>query len=301
MSGSFPSGPTEAYFGDALRSSLIEWAQQCHDRSGLAVAPHFPYPTGEVAAAIVNGVIDAVELYPTGAGFDNLRFLDWYRCLNCGFRLPAVGGTDKMGAYSALGSIRTYANLGQEEFSFANWARAVRAGNTFTTTGPLLLFQVEGRVPGEEIVLRAGGATLEARVEARSFVPFERVEIVFNGTVVASRERPGGARKLEWAERIQVPGPGWLAARCASRIGPATRFYTGTAAHTSPVYVVVRGQELFSHPAAAYLLTLIEGAQTWVEDMATRPDPASFERIRRGLAQAHSVLDERMRRHRHPA
>src|SRR5207247_5481860 len=54
-------------------------------------------------------------------------------------RWTGVGGTDKIGAYMPVGAKRTYAYLGQEEFTFDNWAAAVRKGNTFMTTGPLLL------------------------------------------------------------------------------------------------------------------------------------------------------------------
>ena len=100
---------------------------------------------------MVLGKLDAVELWPQrpdGAQpghFNFLRFLDWYRYLNCGYRLPAVGGTDKMGAYMPVGANRAYAHIGEEEFNFANWAKAVRSGNTFVTSGPLLVFQADGR------------------------------------------------------------------------------------------------------------------------------------------------------------
>jgi hypothetical protein len=182
------SGPEESYLGDPLWSSLAEWADACRQREGLAVAVHFPYPTAEIAADIVLGKIDAVELWPQDGNFNSLRFLDWYRYLNCGYRLPAVGGTDKMGAYMPAGANRTYANLGQEEFNFANWAKSVRQGNTFVTSGPLLFFQAEGHPPGAEIKLGTGGGTVEVQAEAKSFVPFHRLEIISNGRVVASRE-----------------------------------------------------------------------------------------------------------------
>ena len=48
-------GPSEGYLGDPLWSSLADWADACRQRAGLAVAVHFPYPTGEIAADIVLG------------------------------------------------------------------------------------------------------------------------------------------------------------------------------------------------------------------------------------------------------
>jgi hypothetical protein len=291
LSGSAPFGPDDAYFGEPLRTTMADWTDACRARDGLAVAVHFPYPPGELAADVVLGKIDAVEVVIRGQQFNSLRVLDWYRYLNCGYRLPVVGGTDKMSADVAVGAIRTYAYLGQEEFGFPSWARAVRAGNTFTTTGPLLFFQADGRTPGSDITMRSGGGSVEVRAEARSAVPLHRVEIVLNGRVVATREDAGGARELTLRENVRVPGPGWLAARCASRYG--------TAAHTSPVYIRVPGEEAFSMRAAAYMLTLIEGTQGWVENLVTRPDAATLEHIRAVLRDAHARLHSRMQKHSH--
>ena len=293
------SGPEESVLGDPLWSSLAEWAETCREREGLAVGAHFPYPTGEVAADVVMGKLDAVELYPGNAGFNTLGFLDWYRYLNCGYRLPAVAGTDKMGANQAVGANRCYANLGDREFSFQNWARAVRKGNTFTTTGPLLLFQADGHVPGDEIKFRAGGGTVEVQARATCFLPFHRLEIVLNGDVVAFREEPTGTREMILMEEVFVPGPGWLAARCSSRLtnwarDPDGPFPTQIVAHTSPVYVVVPGQQLFSPVAAAYFLTLIDGAQAWVETLATRPDAERFQKILHFFNSARDVLHRRL-------
>lgn len=295
------SGPDESYLGDPLWNSLAEWSDACRQRGGLTVGAHFPYPTAEIAADVVLGKIDALEIWPQGpegggpaAHFNNLRFLDWYRYLNCGYRLPAVGGTDKMGAYMPAGTNRAYAFTGQQEFTFANWAKAVRGGNTFVTSGPLLLLQVDGHFPGEEITLSSGGGTVEVQVKATSFVPFHRLEIVVNGQVVASRDDAQGTREMAFNEKTRVAGPGWLAARCSSRLGPVTNWEFKVQAHTSPVYFVQPPQELFSPVAAAYMLTLIEGAQVWAETLATRPDPERFSRVLNVFADARERLHQRL-------
>jgi hypothetical protein len=288
-------GPEESTIGAPLWNSLAEWADACRKREGLVVAVHFPYPTAELAADVVLGKIDAVELWPVPMNdfFNNLRFQDWYRYLNCGYRLPVVGGTDKMGAWTPPGSNRCYAYLGQEEFSFSSWARAVRGGNTFMTSGPLLFFQADGKPPGSEISLRAGGATIEVQAHVDSFVPVHRLEVVMNGRVVASREEPAGTRKLDLKEKVKVSGSCWLAARCASRFIGVMH----VAAHTSPVYVQAAGQELFSGTVAAYLLTLIDGAETWVRTLATRPDRERFEQVLKTFTDAREILHRRMHRH----
>jgi hypothetical protein len=290
-------GAEESRIGEPVWKSLSEWADSCRRREGVVVAVHFPYPTGELAADIVLGKIDAVELSPMSLGehFNNLRFLDWYRYLNCGYRLPCVGGTDKMGAWIPAGASRAYAYLGGEEFNFPNWAKAIRGGNTFMTSGPLIFFQADGKPPGSEIALKAGGANIEVRAEVRSYVPVHCLDVVMNGQVVSSREESSGAKTLTLNDRIQVPGPGWLAARCASRLDP-----TGSlriAAHTSPVYLRVPDHDLFSPSAAAYMLTLIEGAETWVKNLATRPEPEQLARISRVFTEARDRLHHRMHQH----
>ena len=299
-------GPTESYLGDPLWTSMAEWADVCRQRQGLAVAVHFPYPTGEIAADIVLGKIDAVEIWPqddaelhskTMEEFETLRYLDWYHYLNCGYRLPAVAGTDKMGAYIAAGTNRVYAYLGQQEFNYPNFAKAVRAGNTFATSGPLLMFHADGRPPGAEITLGAGGGTIEVTADAQCFVPIHRLEVVLNGKVVASRNEPAGARTLRLTEKIKVEGPGWLAARCSSESGPTSSWRFKIAAHTSPVYVQVPGRELFSPEAATYFLQLIDGAQLYVDTLATRADPETHGRIRKVYTDARAALHRRMHQH----
>jgi hypothetical protein len=296
-------GPEEAYIGDPLWSSMAEWADVCHQRGGLVVSPHFPYPMGEIATDIVLGKIDAVEILPHDdpaiqfhplEQFNSLRYVNWYHYLNCGYRLPAVSGTDKMGANVPVGANRVYVYLGQQEFNYPNYAKAVRAGNTFATSGPLLIFHADGRSPGEEIRLGAGGGTIEVTADAQSFVPFHRLEVVYNGKIVAAREEAAGARSLRLVEKIQVPGPGWLAARCASQLGPTTDWNFKIAAHTSPVYLQVPGQELFSTEAAAYLLNLIEGAQMYVARLATRPGAETFAKTLKVYADARAALHRRM-------
>jgi hypothetical protein len=76
LSGAFPSSSDESYFGEALWNTLADWTDACRAREGLAIAVHFPYPTAELAADIVLGKIDAVELRGTNEHFNNLRFLD---------------------------------------------------------------------------------------------------------------------------------------------------------------------------------------------------------------------------------
>jgi len=165
------------------------------------------------------------------------------------------------------------------------------------TSGPLLFFQAEGHPPGAEIKMGAGGGTVEVQAGAKSFVPFHHLEVILNGRVVASREEREGVREMTLKKNVPVPGAGWLAACCSSRHGPTTEWGFSISAHSSPVYVVVPWEELFSALAIAYLLTLVEGAETWVDNLATRPDPEQFQRVRNVFQDARANLHRRLHEH----
>jgi hypothetical protein len=158
-------GPDESALGDPVEALLTEWARQCRKQGGLVIVPHFPNPRAEHAAAIVSGDVDGVEMTSWGrlyGGIDPYSLVDWYRYLNCGYRVAAVGGTDKMTANTAVGTMRTYARVGNDKpFDYPSWMEAVRRAETFVTYGPLLELSVGGRPMGSRIELPAGGGTLE--------------------------------------------------------------------------------------------------------------------------------------------
>ncbi len=192
-------GPAESALGDPVEVLLTEWAQQCRAQGGLVVLPHFPYPRCENAATIVEGEADAVEMTSWGDlyfGIDPYSLADWYRYLNCGYPVPAVGGTDKMSADTAVGTIRTYARIPLDEpFTYPAWMEAVRRGETFVTYGPLLEFTVDGQPMGGQVELPAGGGSVDVHWQVDTVtVPISRVELIVNGEIresVAAGAGPG--------------------------------------------------------------------------------------------------------------
>jgi hypothetical protein len=325
-------GVDESYLGDPTWTTLSEWSDEARRKDGVVVIPHFPNPYCEVAADIVLGKIDAVELNMAAWA---LQLHEWYRYLSCGYRVAAVGGTDKMAANMPVGAIRTYARLTEAQlaapFTYEAWAAAVRAGRTFTTTGPLVDLRVEGRVPGDEIQLPADGGTLHVEVVAESVVPFEALELVVNGAVAAAEThvlatvagapegagghvgtdgRPNGPAGTGTAMLgttytcrlslpLRVPGSAWIAARVRSGMEGWIGSPRRVAAHTSPVYVVAGGQELFSPGDATFMLTLLEGGLTWLDTLSIPADPERHARARRVFEDARAHLHGRLHRHGH--
>ncbi len=290
------AGPPEARMGDALEWLMADWADAVHAQGGLAVAVHFPLPYAEVAADIVAGRIDAVEMQALTPGADGPSIREWYRFLSCGYRLPIVGGTDKMSAEIPLGAIRTYARLdGDRPVSFEGWVDAVRAGRTFVSSGSFIDLRVDGHEPGDTVFLGSGGGTLDVHATAWAAQPIiDRVELVHDGRVVAAAVG-GGSERVVLSERVTVTGSGWLAARVASREHIRSAFATSMGAHSSPVYLEVDGRTPCSVEDARVIATIIDGARTWVETIAAVRSSADRTRLASSFTSAQATLAARIR------
>jgi len=297
------SGPTEGYLGDPTERAMTEWAEECREKNGVVVVPHFPYPHSEVIAEVVRGKVDGLEIRDFWTpSLDTFAVHEWYRLLSCGYRIAAVGGTDKMTAGMPVGGVRTYAFVGDDEFTPDSWGRAVKAGRTYTTSGPIMRFSVEGRQPGDQISLPAGGGRLHVEAEAIATAPVHRLEIVFNGNVIAEEAAAAGARSLSLSAQVEVPGSGWLAARCVSEHKAWHLWPVHFGGHTSPVYVVAGGEEVFDAAIGQYLITVMDGGLTWLDTLATRATPERHNAIRRVFDEAIAEVRSRLPRgaHAHP-
>ena len=290
------AGAPEARLGDPLTGLIADWADAAREQGGLALAVHFPLPYAEVAADIVSGKIDAVEMQALTPDIDGPSIREWYRFLNCGFRLPIVGGTDKMSAEIPLGAIRTYARLDAgAPISFETWAAAVRAGRTFVSSGSFVDLEVDGCGPGDVIKLGRGGGAVEVRAAASAAQPvIDRLELIHDGVVIAATSVDGGDR-ASLSERVTVSKGGWLAARVTSREQIHSGFATSMGAHSSPVYVDVPGKPAFAPDDAAAIGTIIDGARTWVEQIATVRSPAERARLAAYMAASREKLDDLVR------
>ena len=128
---------------------------------------------------------------------------EWYRYLNCGYRLPLVGGTDKMSSDVPVGMYRTYTRIpDDEEFTYENWCRNVAKGRTILSGGPIIHLSVDGFEVGDTVELSKPG-TVEVTAWAESVVPMSKLEIVQEGKVVASAESDQPTRRLALNEKIK--------------------------------------------------------------------------------------------------
>jgi hypothetical protein len=223
--------------------ALADWCDQCHRKGGLAVWSRCGHESsdthGEPLADLLLGKVDALEI----DSFEESRLdvlSDWYGLLGCGLRVPLVGASGKDSNAIAIGCMRTYARLQpDEDLTYKGWIEAVRSGRTFVSNGPLLSFSVNDQGPGAVIELPAPAVRI--RAEARSVVPFDTLEIIGNGAVLASASASGSPSSAVIETELEVSTGGWLAARCRGQ-QQVDHLNQRVFAHTSPLFVRISGR-----------------------------------------------------------
>jgi len=300
-------GPGEAELGGALETTLSHWADACHAQGGTVILPHLPTPNCEPATLIATGRVDGVEMLQHSM----YNHLEYYRYLNCGYRLPLVGGTDKMTSDVPVGIYRTYVHIPDDQpFTYETWCENLKKGNTFHSGGPILRFTVNGQPIGSTLNLPGNGGTVEVEASAESILPIHTLEVVQEGRVVASTEEAKGTRRLRLKAKVKVEKHSWLAARCsgpgyARSVPHHDGWRRGVMAHTSPVYIAVGGEWwMFDSGAASYLLTLIEGGLSYIRRRSPqyRPDSVTHHHgeadhlayLERPFIEAREAIHRRM-------
>ena len=208
-----PDYPPLSYACDDTKrqGGVVIW---CHNGQGMELP---------VAAAL--GKVDAFNLFDPQ--WMDPEYEIYYRVLNTGIKLPASTGSD----WFISSANRVYANTGGA-FDYEAWLAALKAGNTFITNGPALELSVGDETVGGEIYTNPG-SNLSVQATWDSHYPINRVEIIFNGQVVAAESHPDGSKMGAFSKDITSCTDGWIAARLFSNARDS--FAQPIWAHTSPV------------------------------------------------------------------
>jgi hypothetical protein len=213
----------------------------CHNGAGM-----------ELPVAVALGHVDAFNL-ADGLEADYVRY---YNLLNCGFRLPASSGTD----WWIYDHNRVFVQV-DGDFDYARWIACLRQGRTFVTNGPLLDFSVNGQGPGAVLEVADEREPLKVRASAISRLPFERLEIVQDGEVVAESLATGNRQaSVEWNATVERGG--WLAARV--RASAKTHALHTVFAHTSPVYYTRAGTPNIRAEAAGTMIDELDSSVRFI-------------------------------------
>jgi len=133
----------------------------------------------------------------------------------------------------------------------------LRAGRTFVTNAPLLEFTLGGREIGDEIRLTRAGR-LTARVNLRSSVPIDHLEIMGNGSVVATIQLKGDRMSATESVSIPIAKSGWYVLRAWSDRPALPVLDLYPFGSTSPIYVRVGREPVRSPDDAAFFVRWID-------------------------------------------
>lgn len=296
-------GPNNPRFGDADQTNgdVLEFA----DREGAFATYVHPVSGDTDPFEDLVGNAIPTELVADGVLADRLGLelvcawtsplgnsAIWYRFLNLGKQMVAMSGTDSWADFHrtpAMGTARSYVRSADGDTSYDAILEQALAGRSFVTTGPALLFSLDGEaLPGD--VVAPGEHSWQ--VELISAVDVDRVEIIINGEVVQSEPGVSAGGRKSLAGIVTLPVGGWIAARAYTdeqRADSWPSMALRPFAHSSPLWINEVGSV---DPdarawAAADLLRAIDVAEARVK-AAYGPTPvprlmARFEAARQKL------------------
>ncbi|MBI4910738.1 MAG: CehA/McbA family metallohydrolase [Acidobacteria bacterium] len=211
----------------------------------------------ELPVDLALGVIDAMDVVSNNDEQAGMEL--WYKLLNCGFRLGISAGTDSfvnVTDHYLPGGHRVFVKT-PNGLRYGDWVENYKRGRSFATNGPVVMIDVEGKGPGEELALAAGPRKVKVTARVRTAVPLDSFAIVVNGVAVAAQRNLEGGEQTLTAE-VPLTASSWIAARA---MGPRHRLVLndpGAFAHTSPVYVTVGGRKVLIREDARYFVGWID-------------------------------------------
>ena len=231
--------------------------------------------------------IDFVELLQ----FTKLNTLDYYDYLNLGFHITAAAGSDVPWG-STLGEVRTYVYTGKD-FSADSWFSGLKAGHTFVSNGPSLLFSADGKLPGTEII-KEKGSKIALRVKANSNAAIgriTRVALYNNDGMIGEKMNLGKSDVLDLSIDPSVQKSQWIAA--------VVYCDNGAVAHTTPVYVIVDGKPTWDVKKGPEIInTQLNGIKKieQEENEKANPDQGILERLQNARQFYSNLLSEMNRK-----
>ncbi|CAN5520311.1 hypothetical protein BH23BAC4_BH23BAC4_12200 [soil metagenome] len=211
------------------------------------------------------GATDALEW--SNAGLSG--FYPLYAVWNNGLRVTAVGGEDSISSMHAsklVASARTYVHTGARGLDLDAFFDGLRKGHAFVSTGPLVELTIDGRMPGEDVHLPAGGGEVEVTARIRSITPITTASLVFNGEVVEKISLAVDRMSADFTKTLEVVRSGWYHLRVEGE--PSERFPLDTSfaqAFTNPVWINVGDQPVRNGESAEYALKWIDHLQAQAE------------------------------------
>ena len=250
--------------------------RRTHELGGIG-GPAHGASLARSSTAVLDTVLGSVDFFEIANS--HLYKTDvWYRLLNCGFIVPPMAGTDLPNFgfrdpwQPLFGEVRTYVRTG-ETSGFDAWKRAVRRGEAFVTSGPLIRIKVNGVEAGGTVRLPPEGGEITIKAEIASPRPIETLEVVQMSQPIAAnvtKSHRDGIHRWSIEHTVRIDQSCWLAARGTG--GPKTAIEQGLnikqneIAHTGVVQVLVGDDPIRSEPDVAGLRDQLLMQQDYYRD-----------------------------------
>jgi Tol biopolymer transport system component len=280
-------------------------ADQTHAQEGLVGYVHpfeqseiFPQQSPTLSNALpVDAALGKVDYYEL-VGFSDHKASEavWYHLLNVGLKIPAAAGTDAMANYASLrgpvGLNRVYVR-GKEAMTSPEFLDQVKRGKSFVTNGPLLGFQVEGLESGDSLNLDGKKKTLSYKGWLRSNVPVEKVEVIYNGQVVATHASAEPATMLDITGKIAVRESGWVLLRAWSAGGHVDLFDLYPYASTNPIFLFGGTKPATRAASAAFFVTWIDRLEKLIRQSTSFRDESERVQVLNDILRAREYYTKR--------
>ncbi len=291
---------------------MLQASADARQQGALVTWAHWPYPTYEAPLDIALGAIDSIDILTTGSPFEHHPILVdiyklrgtrawtippievYYHYLNCGFKVALSSGSDKMAINPPMGSARTYVRT-DGPLSYDSWIEGIRKAHTFVSTYPLLEFTVNGTGPGDTVNFGDKPVAVDIKARAVSIEPYDVLEILHNGKVIATAKPQGPKNEASIALKQTLPRGGWLAARAHGRTMlpyGATWWKQPVFAHSSPVYLDAAGRPAPAAASAQLFLEQLGFLQQWAQREARFPSPDAKAEAMQSIARAHAIYEK---------
>lgn len=253
-------------------------ADAAHKQGGFVGYVH-PYEIPEIfpdqAATIshtdpIDAALGRVDYYELlGFSDPHATSVVWYHMLNTGIRLGAAGGTDAMANYASLrgpvGLNRVFVP-GLVTMSSEEFLAGIKEGRGFVTNGPMIGFTVGDTKPGDSLGIGSKKKTVPYKAWLRSNVPIEKIEVVYNGDIVASHGGSQPLTQLDITGNLALRENGWVLLRVYNAGAHPDVFDVYPYASTNPVYIHQGTPSSKAAASAAYFIKWIDRVEKMTKE-----------------------------------
>jgi TolB protein len=206
---------------DRLNAEAIRFAREQNALGGYVhpVTIQDPFQEGgassmpiSLVADAVLGEVDLLEIVCLWSDEIGTAVV-WHELLNIGVPIGMSAGSDAMSDLyrtMSIGATRVYVKP-KGALTTASYLEALKAGRSFATNGPQLVFSVDGKEVGE--VISSKSKKVNWTLSTYSPIAFETVELFVNGKVVWSQKAENSIGAKKYSGSISIPEGGWVTAR----------------------------------------------------------------------------------------